>query len=77
MIPARVQRVFEKVFGVDPDQLTLSTGAESLENWDSLSHIDLILTLEMEFDVQFTTAEFSRMTTVGDVLALLREKGKL
>lgn len=77
MIPARVQRVFEKVFGVDPDQLTLSTGPESLENWDSLSHIDLILTLEMEFDVQFTTAEFSRMTTVGDVLALLREKGKL
>lgn len=77
MIPPRVQRVFEKVLGADSDHLTPSTGQENLERWDSMSHIELVLALEMEFDVQFTTAEFSQMTTIADILSLLREKGRL
>jgi acyl carrier protein len=77
MIPARARRVFEKVLGVDSGQLDLSTSQESLEGWDSVSHIELVLALEMEFDVQFTTLEFSRMTTLANILSLLREKGRL
>ena len=77
MIPPKLARAFEKVFRVDASGLTPSTSQDDIEGWDSVSHIELILTLEMEFGVQFRTSEFSLMTSIADILVLLAEKGGL
>jgi acyl carrier protein len=48
--------------------------ASDVEAWDSLSHIDLIVALEREFKIKFTTAEISRLQNVGELEALVAEK---
>ena len=70
----RMQPVFRDVF--DDPQLVLRhdlTAAE-VESWDSLSHIDLIVAIEHEFRVKFTTSEVAGLRNVGDFAALLERK---
>jgi acyl carrier protein len=71
---SRMTRTFRDVFG-EPD-LVISDGmtAEDVDQWDSLSHINLIVALEREFRVKFTTGEVTKLKNVGDLVALIQSK---
>ena len=71
---SRVTETFRNVFG-DSD-LVISDGmtAEDVEQWDSLTHINLIVALEREFRVKFTTGEVSKLKNVGDLISLIQRK---
>ncbi len=55
--------------------VTENLDASQVPEWDSLSHISLIVAIEAEFEVEFTTDELVQMTTVGDLMRTLRAKG--
>jgi acyl carrier protein len=42
--------------------------------WDSVAHLNLILAVEMEFDVRFETSEIPDLLTVGRLRARLNER---
>jgi acyl carrier protein len=73
-IVERMQTVFRDVF--DDDNLVLRSDltAADVENWDSLAHINLILGIEREFKVRFTTAEVASLKNAGDLEALVQKK---
>jgi acyl carrier protein len=73
-IVERMQAVFRDVF--DDDNLVLRSGltAADVENWDSLTHINLIVGIEREFKVKFTTAEVGSLKNAGDLEALVQKK---
>ena len=48
--------------------------ASDVEDWDSLNHINLIVAVEREFKVKFTTAEVSGLKNVGDLMDLIGRK---
>ena len=70
----RITRTFRDVFG--DSNLVISDGmtAEDVEQWDSLTHINLIVALEREFRVKFTTGEVSNLKNVGDLVSLIQRK---
>ena len=51
-IENRVQAVIADVFGLDPDEVGPETSIETVEAWDSLQHLTVVLALEEEFDIQ-------------------------
>lgn len=53
------------------DQLTM----QDLEVWDSLKHIELIGSLEEQFDTQLSFDEIVTMRSVGDIKRVLNSKG--
>lgn len=70
----QVTQTFQDVFG-DPGIVISDTmTADDLEQWDSLTHIDLIVALERKFRIKFTTGEVNRMRNVGDLIALIQSK---
>ena len=73
-VERRVQTVFREVF--DDDQLVVAaaTTAKDVPDWDSLAQIKLLISLEEEFGVQFTTQEVDAMKCIGDLMATLRNK---
>jgi acyl carrier protein len=73
-IVERMQVVFRDVF--DDDELVLRNDmtAAEVENWDSLTHINLIVGIEREFKVKFTTAEVGALNNAGDLTALVQKK---
>ena len=75
-IRERTQKVFKEIFEDPTLVVSEQTKAEDIPKWDSLSHISLILALEEEFDVQFSSEEVTSMTCVGDLFAVLERRMK-
>jgi acyl carrier protein len=69
-----MQHVFRDIFDDEALDLQPETTAAGVEGWDSLTHIDLIVALEREFKIKFTTAEVTRLKNVGELAALIDKK---
>lgn len=70
----KVQDIFRQVFE-NPDLLIRpDMTAQDVEGWDSFNHINLVLALELAFDITFTTEEIATMAKVDDLIVILRQK---
>lgn len=72
----RLNEVFRDIFDDDTIEVNDSTTADDIEDWDSLNHITLIDAVESEFGVRFTMGEVSGMKNVGEMAAIIKERGK-
>jgi acyl carrier protein len=70
----RVRTVFADVFQIARDQVKPESSPDTIPNWDSLQHLNLVLALEQEFNIQFTPEEIEQLLSVELVAALLDEK---
>ena len=70
----QVQEVFRRVFGRSALTIDASTTAADIAEWDSLTHINLIIALEQEFGVQFSSQDVASMSCVGDLFKVLQQK---
>jgi len=51
-----------------------STSGDDIDEWDSISHIELISELEKGFSVRFALGELQDLKNVGDMVSLIQEK---
>ena len=73
-IYARLTDVFQEVFD-DPDIIAVPTlTAADVEDWDSLKHIRLLLSVEKAFKVRFTASEVGNLKNVGELASLIQAK---
>jgi acyl carrier protein len=70
----RVRNMFSDVFQIPLDEVKPESSPDTIANWDSLQHLNLVLALEQEFNVQFTPEEIEQLLSVELVAALLEEK---
>ena len=54
--------------------ITPETSATDVEEWDSMSHIQLIVAIESKFKVRFDLRELRTLKNVGDMIALIATK---
>jgi acyl carrier protein len=69
-----IQDIMRDVFDVDDLVISESTTAEDVEEWDSLSHIRLIVAIEREFGFKFKNSEIESLKNVGDLMTLIKSK---
>ncbi|MBK34485.1 MAG: acyl carrier protein [Gemmatimonadetes bacterium] len=50
------------------ESVSRETSAETVERWDSMSHLDLIASLEEVFEVEFDDVRVGELTTVGVIV---------
>lgn len=73
-VMSRLTGVFQRVFGHEALSLSRSTTAQDVDGWDSLMHINLIVAIEREFKIRFTTREIARLQNVGELTDLIASK---
>jgi len=73
----RVQRIVADVLEVPLEQVKPESSPDTIETWDSLHHLNMVLALEQEFGVQFAPEEIEQLLSVELVAALLEEKTKV
>jgi len=73
-IYTRITPIFHDIFDDDDIVLTPELSAEDVEDWDSLTHIRLIVAVEKELDIKFSASEISDLLNVGHFVALINEK---
>lgn len=71
MIYQRVNEIFRDIF--DDEDLTVSaeTTAADIEGWDSLVHVNLVISIEKQFGIKFKMEEFSTLRNVGAMVELI------
>lgn len=72
----KLNDIFVDVFDLDSIQLSESTSSEDVEEWDSLSHIQLIVAVEKAFGVKFSSREIMTWKNVGEMVDSISEKTK-
>ncbi|MCI6811951.1 MAG: acyl carrier protein [Lachnospiraceae bacterium] len=70
----RIQNVFREVLEDEDFVLDRTLKREDLEAWDSLTHIQLVLGLEKEFGIKFSTQQIMKMQSVEDIFTFLESR---
>lgn len=69
----RLRSVLESVFGPDGLKLTDDDGPGTTAVWDSVAHLNLIMSIEAEFGVAFATAEIPELRSLKKIRARLEK----
>jgi acyl carrier protein len=70
----QLKEIFIDVLDLDEVELTDATTANDIEEWDSLSHIQLIVAIEKNFGIKFTSLEIMKWKNVGEMVNTIEEK---
>lgn len=70
----QIKQIASDVFGVSAASLSESSSPESVEAWDSVQHLSLVMALEERFNVQFAPEDVEKLRTLADVAAMVRTK---
>lgn len=66
--------VFREVLDNDSIQLTRDTTANDIEEWDSLSHVELIVAIERMFKIKFQLEDVKPLKNVGEFIDAIERK---
>ena len=71
----KLKQIMSNLFEIEEDEITDESSIHSIENWDSLKHINLIIAIEEEFGISIDEEEMVEMTSFVDIKRILRERG--
>jgi acyl carrier protein len=69
----RVREIVATIFEVPLAEVTGTSSPESIERWDSLGRLLLLVELEQEFGVQLPPEQAEQMVSVAAIAAILNE----
>lgn len=73
-ILTELNEIFVDTLENDDIQLTMETTAADIDEWDSLSHIMLIVGVEKHFKIKFTSVEIAGFKNVGEMAKTIQQK---
>ena len=68
----KIRDIVAEQLNVDPESITMDTRFDEL-NADSLDVVEVIMTLEQEFDMQIPDEEAERIKDIGEVVDYISE----
>jgi acyl carrier protein len=71
---AQIKEMMMDVFDVDELDIDESTNAADVEEWDSLSHVRLMIAVERKYRFRLSNAEIELLKNVGDLVKLVDAK---
>ena len=71
----KLRELFAKMFGLAIEDVTDAASIHSVEGWDSLKHINLMLAIEEEFGVSLSPEEVESMISFGLIKSVLKDHG--
>ena len=72
---AELRQLMADVFGIDPEKIDDEASIDTIEEWDSHRHLNLVLALEERFGVSLTEQESVEILNMELIRAVLLEHG--
>jgi acyl carrier protein len=73
-IYSQLNEIFRDVFDDDSIVLTPETTASDVAGWDSVAHVDLIVSIETRMKIKFKTSELGNLHNVGQLVGMIEYK---
>jgi len=75
-VMAKFHELFVDILDEEDIVLKYETTADDIDEWDSLTHVQLIVAIEKEFKIKFTYLELEKYKNVGEMCDSVVEKLK-
>ena len=73
MVLEKVKMILSSQFDVEEDNITTETNIADDLGADSLDVVDMLMSLEDEFDVEIPDEEIEHIRTVGELVSYIEE----
>ena len=70
----QIRTIASDIFGVTADKITVASTPETIETWDSIQHLNLVLALEEKFGLQLSPEEIEQMKSMAEVIKVVEGK---
>jgi len=71
----KLANILTEVFDIKISEINENLTNESVSNWDSLTQMDLVTSLENEFNIQLEMLEIVSLTSIRKIIEILESKG--
>lgn len=71
----RVRQVIVTTFKIPIDRVPADALMGRLPEWDSVGHVNLMMSIEQEFDLMLEVEDFAELTSVSAILKYLAKHG--
>jgi acyl carrier protein len=72
-VEGRVRTILAELFELDPNSIGPDTSTDTVEAWDSLQHLTVVLSVEEEFGIQLDEEQTIAMVTFPLITEIVRE----
>jgi acyl carrier protein len=73
-ILVELQPIFRDILDQRDLVVTRESNASNVQDWDSLSHINLVTAIEKQYKIKFALGELQELKNVGDMVDLIEVK---
>ncbi len=70
----QLTEIFQDILDVDDLVVTDALKADDVDEWDSLSHIQLIVAIEKQWSIKFSSREIMKWQNVGEMVDTIMER---
>ena len=70
----RIKNVMSAVFGISAEDINEESSPDSIDNWDSLNLMNLVVSLEEEFDIELDDSDIVEMLNFKLIVSIIQEK---
>ena len=70
----KIQSIFQSILDNDDLKIDYKTTSNDIEEWDSLTHIQLIVAIEKTFQIKFTSKEIHEWKDVEEMIESMKQK---
>lgn len=71
-IAAKLTPIFQKTFSEPHITVTREMAAKDVPKWNSLTHVEMIATVEKSFGIKFSLKDMMKMKNVGDMADIIQ-----
>ena len=69
-----IDEILSRVLRIKAEDLRDDMSMEEISSWDSLSHMDLVVSLEEAYNLEFTMDEIMGLRSIAKIRKIIREK---
>lgn len=70
----RIKNIMSAVFEIPSEEINDKSSPDTIESWDSLKHMNLVVALEEEFEVEFKDDEILEIMNYQLIVEILKNK---
>ncbi len=69
-----LHQIFAEVFERDDQSLRPSLSSADVPGWDSLKHVEILISVEERFDIQLESQQIDALRNVGELVGLIASR---
>lgn len=73
-IELAIQHIIADVFGKSFEEITTDSNQDNIDSWDSVKHLDLVVALEEEFEIELPMEEIGNLISFKLINVIVKEQ---